>query len=318
MIKVRLKIDVQPFDTVFPRELDRFTDELAADPLTAQFSIDARVEKEGVEPAVPRNIDEADQAIRLVCPNVAQASRQNRIEAGAVRFAPGRHPQGFELGSARKGIFFETDHRRSIQPPGATRHTANNVPAPILPEWRNRFVTNFDQPLVTRAARPTDVPAITALMISYMRETYDDEWHGSAEALERDGFGRDFHIHLATAGGAVVGMVAWHDSYDLHHCMKGAEVIDMFVVREARGRSVGPALVCAVAAAVLKRGGRFLRGQATEDAAVRRLYERVAICNVALQCTISGRAFRTLAGLDSESPRLIARSLPDKAWNREA
>ena len=169
-----------------------------------------------------------------------------------------------------------------------------------------------------RAAIPADAPALAALIRSYMRETYDDDWHGSLEALSRDGFGREFDMHLALRGDDVVGFLAWRRTYDLHHCMSGGEVIDMFVVPAVRGRSVGPSLVCAVADEVLRRGGQFLRGQAVDDPSVRRLYERVAVSFGVVECTVSGRAFRSLAALRHASPRSLARSLPAKSANYEA
>ena len=174
------------------------------------------------------------------------------------------------------------------------------------------------RPIAIRPARQEDVPELAVLMVSYMRETYDDAWHGSPEALPRDGFGAEFEMHVATANGELIGVVAWRKTYDLHHCMSGAEVIDMFVRPGSRGRSIGPALVCGVAAEALQRGAKFLRGQAVHDPGVRRLYERVAVTSVTLECTLSGRAFRSLAGLAHASPRTLARSVPDRSWNYEA
>ncbi|HEX7240820.1 MAG TPA: GNAT family N-acetyltransferase [Longimicrobiaceae bacterium] len=177
-----------------------------------------------------------------------------------------------------------------------------------------------DSPLTEiRPAEASDAPALARLMEAYMRETYRDSWHGSAEALLRDGFGREFEVHVArTREGRVVGLVAWRRAYDLHHCVAGAEIFDMYVVPEFRTRSLGPALVCAVAAEVRRRGGAFIRGQAVDDPAVRRLYGRVAVCSPGVECTIGGRALRRLADLAGSPARTLARSLPEKSWNYEA
>lgn len=169
-----------------------------------------------------------------------------------------------------------------------------------------------------RPARPEDVTALAAMMSSYMRETYDDDWHGSVGALAWDGFGREFQMHVAFKAGDLVGLVAWRKAYDLHHCTSGGEVMDMFVVPMFRGRGLGASLVCAVAAEVVQAGGRFLKGQAVEDLSVRRLYARVAINFAAVDCTLAGRALRTMAGLADASPKEIARSLPLRSWNFEA
>lgn len=170
-----------------------------------------------------------------------------------------------------------------------------------------------------RLAQTSDVPAIIGLMNSYMREAYADSWHGSAEALAKDGFGREFEILVAASNSNsdLVGLVAWKRTYDLHHCMSGGEIIDMFVAPAVRGRSIGPMLVCAVAGEVHARGGLFLRGQAVDEPAVRRLYERVAVTAVTMECTISGRAFRTLSSLAGGTARNLARGLPAKPLNYE-
>jgi len=61
-----------------------------------------------------------------------------------------------------------------------------------------------------RAADQSDVPALVQLLEVYMRETFKAPWHGSAEALRRDGFGREFETHVAVTGdGCVMGIVAW-------------------------------------------------------------------------------------------------------------
>ena len=172
--------------------------------------------------------------------------------------------------------------------------------------------------LEIRAATPDDVPALAALMVRYMRETFHDEWHGSAEALSRDGFGQNFEVHVGTVDGSIVGFLAWTPAYDLHHATRGAEVIDMYVTPDFRGRTIGPLLIAAVAAEVLRRGGLFLKGQAVDDSAVRRLYERVAVSFAAVDCTLAGRALRAIADLPRASPKALACSLPRKAWNYEA
>ena len=156
-------------------------------------------------------------------------------------------------------------------------------------------------------------------MADYMREAYGDAWHGSPEALLRDGFGAAFEMQVVElAGGTVGGLAAWRRTYDLHHCTCGGEIVDMFVLPALRGKGVGPALVCAVAAEVLRAGGVFLRGQSVEEPSVRRLYDRVAVGSAVTEFTIAGRALRTLAELAGSPPLSMARGLPDKSWNYEA
>ena len=169
-----------------------------------------------------------------------------------------------------------------------------------------------------RPAEPRDVPVLVQLLEAYMRETFKAPWHGSAEALRRDGFGREFEMHIATTGGErVMGFLAWRKSYDLHHCLTGGEILDLYVLPEYRGRGVAPVLVCAVAAEMRRRGGAYVKGQAVEHRVVQRLYARFAMCFPGADCIVGGRAFRRLAELAGRSARVVARSLPEKSWNYE-
>ena len=170
----------------------------------------------------------------------------------------------------------------------------------------------------TRPAEPRDVPALVALLEAYMRETFKVPWRGSAEALRRDGFGRECEIQVAmTGGGQVMGFMAWRKPYDLHHCLTGGEILDLYVSPECRGRGVAPALVCAVAAEILRRGGTYVQGQAVEHRTAQRLYARLAMCFPGADCAVGGRAFRRLAELAGRSARVVAQFLPEKSRNYE-
>ena len=169
-----------------------------------------------------------------------------------------------------------------------------------------------------RAAEQSDIPALVQLLEAYMRETFKVSWQGSAEALHRDGFGREFETYVAVTGdGQVIGFAAWTKSYDLHHCLTGGNILDLYVVPASRGRGVAPALVCTVAAEILQRGGTYVKGQAVDNRAVQRLYARFAMCFPGADCTVGGRALRRLAELAGHAPRVAARSLPEKPWNYE-
>ena len=169
-----------------------------------------------------------------------------------------------------------------------------------------------------RAAKQSDVPALARLLEAYMQETFKVSWRGSAEALRRDGFGREFETHVAVTGDArVIGFAAWTKSYDLHHCLTGGYILDLYVAPASRGRGVAPALVCMVAAEILQRGGTYVKGQAVDNRAVQRLYARFAMCFPGADYVIGGRAFRRLAELAGRSARVAARSLPEKSWNYE-
>ena len=168
-----------------------------------------------------------------------------------------------------------------------------------------------------RPATLEDVPALAALNSDHMRELFHCAWTGSAAALARDGFGLCFEFVVAARGDAVVGFVAWQRDYDLHNCIPGAELMDMYVAPSLRGLGVALQLVAAVAATSRTRGGTYVRGLTTGDPNTRRTYERLAIAFDADNCIVGGRAFRVLADLAGKPARSIVRGLPDKAANWE-
>ena len=169
-----------------------------------------------------------------------------------------------------------------------------------------------------RPAFQNDFVHLEKLLDFYMRATYQTVWSGTAEELERDALINEFEAVVAeNLNGEIVGFTAWVLTYDLHHCMKGGEVIDMFVCPQNRGRGVALLMAISVASAVQKRGGMFLKGGAVDNRVVRRFYGRMAMCFPDGTSYISGRAFRHLAGLKGKSLRKIIRNLPQQLWNYE-
>jgi len=176
---------------------------------------------------------------------------------------------------------------------------------------------DLKMPGLIRKAEPNDVPHLVKLLDAYMRETYDGEWRGNAERLERDLFvGREFEMLVAENGTKeIVGFIALNYTYDLHHCLKGSTVIDFYVLPESRGRGIGLLLAVESAAEIQKRGGDFLHGGAVENETVRRFYNRIAMSFPNGECYVSGRAFRHLAGLSGRGVRDIIKNLPAVDWN---
>ncbi len=170
-----------------------------------------------------------------------------------------------------------------------------------------------------RSATVADVPTLAALLDVYMQEVFSARWHGSRDALVSDGFGRKFELIVAESSDAVlVGFVAWQPSYDLHHCIAGVEVIDMYVVPTFRGRAVSLLLIVQLASRVRDGGGSFVKGQAVTRRGVQGLYERVAMSFPGADCIVGGRAFRALADLAGRPARFVVKNLPDKSWNHQA
>jgi hypothetical protein len=137
-------------------------------------------------------------------------------------------------------------------------------------------------------------------------EPADKPWNGSEDALARDAFG---------VGERPIGFVAWTRTYDLHHCVTGGSVCDMFVEHAHRGRGVALQLVAFAANGIRKACGIFVQGQAVQGR--EKEYARIAVSFPGASCIIGGRAFRTLADLVGESPRTIARHLPAREWKFE-
>jgi GNAT superfamily N-acetyltransferase len=174
-------------------------------------------------------------------------------------------------------------------------------------------------PIVIRQAERPDTPRLVACFEAYMRETYADSWHGSAAALARDALGRRCRLALAVGPDeAPLGFLGWMPSYDLHHCMAGGEVLDLYVTPSARGQGIALRLACHVAGIVHAQGGGYLKGGAVDSRAARRLYARIAVFAPNGECRLSGHAFRQLASLAHRPLRRIIPALPPLTWNYEA
>ena len=90
-----------------------------------------------------------------------------------------------------------------------------------------------------RPLASADVASLVPLFESYMRETYGAPWNGSAERLHADALGQRCTTCVAVAPDeSLVGFLAWVPSYDLHHCVTGAEALDLYVVPRWRGRGI--------------------------------------------------------------------------------
>jgi GNAT superfamily N-acetyltransferase len=172
--------------------------------------------------------------------------------------------------------------------------------------------------VIIRPAVPPDAPALAALLADYLAEQFPGHTGTSAARLEADVLGgaSGLRVLLAAADGRPVGFVAWHRVYDLHWGKAGAQVADLYVVPARRGLGVALALVAAVCAAAQREGARYLTGGAYDRASpIGHFYERIAVAFDSAECHCSGAAFRRLAELHGQPPRVIARGLPPKEWN---
>ena len=173
--------------------------------------------------------------------------------------------------------------------------------------------------MTIRSPDKHNLAELAALMPRYMSETYATEWHGSEQALRSAVAAGTLQMLVAAhRAQTIIGFVAWTSAYDLHWCVTGATILDLYVCPEARGRAVALRLLAAVAAKVQGDGGRFLRGTAVDTGSGTQLYGRAAVCNTTTECTVGGRAFRELAELENLPSRELLLRLPDAAWNYEA
>jgi GNAT superfamily N-acetyltransferase len=164
-----------------------------------------------------------------------------------------------------------------------------------------------------RLATPTEADATTAggLIDACMRELFAKSWSGTGAQLAADLAAG--HIAIALARDA--GFISWAPGYDLHHCVRGGEVADLYVTPAARGSGLVAQLVAFACAEVARSGGVFLRGTAVASAAP--LYRRVAWSWSSDEIILGGRAFRALADLAGQPARTIVRGLPPPAWNHQ-
>lgn len=168
-----------------------------------------------------------------------------------------------------------------------------------------------------REANPGDVQEMAALMRAYMLETYRETWRGGVAGLLEDGFGMRFRTLLALLEARPVGMLAWEESYDLHHCLTGGHILDLYVVPAHRSRAVAVRLLLAASRIVHAGGGAFIKGGAVDTGTGTRLYGRFAPA-FGNDFILGGKAFRHLATLPEPlSDRQLARSMPGKEWNFE-
>jgi GNAT superfamily N-acetyltransferase len=169
---------------------------------------------------------------------------------------------------------------------------------------------------LVRDAAVEDLTQLAGLLDEYMEETFQRRWAGRREDLGRDVLGKECHTLVAVDDLELVGFAIWQRAYDVHHCLPGGELLDLYVQKAARGSSFAPELLLATIAAVSKTGGKFLRGNGV-SAQGDSLYERFAVTFPGTEFILGGRAFRELGALKGVPLRQAMRAIPPKSANFE-
>ena len=169
---------------------------------------------------------------------------------------------------------------------------------------------------IIREASPEDVQAVATLLRAYMLETYREEWRGSVSGLLQDGFGARFRTIVAAHANQALGFLAWEKSYDLHHCLGGGHVLDLYVAQRHRARGIAVQLIARAAGVIHSEGGAFIKGGAVDSGTGSRLYGRFAPA-FGNDYILGGKAFRHLAAQANLPVRKLVRSMPRREWNFE-
>jgi GNAT superfamily N-acetyltransferase len=160
-----------------------------------------------------------------------------------------------------------------------------------------------------RLASVLDTKELAAILERYVREAFSSDWGGTESRL-LDGLASGLVRILIIAQNEVIdGFAAMVDDYDLHHCVRGIRVIDLYVVPARRGQCIAARLLAHVAHFALSKDFTYVRGEAVPSPAARRLFERGAV-RFGDSFNLSGRSLRELAALRDMSPRELVRKLP--------
>ncbi|MGJ3245836.1 MAG: N-acetyltransferase family protein [Elainellaceae cyanobacterium] len=170
-------------------------------------------------------------------------------------------------------------------------------------------------PYVISTAKIEELDRVEHLINDYVRQSLNmTAWPCSIQTLKRDYTAEYFQMKVVYSDGQLVGFAAWTPSYDLHHCVRGAMFIDLYIDPAYRCRGLAVMLICAIAAEITPMGWSYMRGQALSGQASR-LYDKVAVRFGANEYNISGQALRELATLAGKPIRDIVRGLPKKEMN---
>ena len=113
-----------------------------------------------------------------------------------------------------------------------------------------------------------------------------------------------------------MAFLAWERAYDLHHCLTGGHILDLYVAHRHRARGIAVQLIARAAGVIHIEGGAFIKGGAVDSGSGSRLYQRFAPA-FGNDYILGGKALRHLAAQSHLPMRKLVRSMPKKEWNFE-
>ncbi len=100
---MRLEIDMQPLGAARAGNPHGFPDQLRGDALPAHVGVNAGVEKEGMNAAVPGDVDEADEPVVVIGADMGEAAGRMREKSGAVGAFEAADQRGLRSSGEGKG-----------------------------------------------------------------------------------------------------------------------------------------------------------------------------------------------------------------------
>jgi GNAT superfamily N-acetyltransferase len=151
--------------------------------------------------------------------------------------------------------------------------------------------------LTIRTAKPSEAPAILALLRELADYEKAPEFSLNEEVVLRDMFGAACHCELAFRGDDCVGIAAWFWTYKSFRGRRGLYVEDLYVRPPHRGRGAGKALLAHLAGKARQVNG-FLEWQVLDwNAEAIRFYESLGAKPLGqwLNYRLDGEALQRLA-----------------------
>jgi GNAT superfamily N-acetyltransferase len=112
-----------------------------------------------------------------------------------------------------------------------------------------------------------------------------------------------------TSSREVIAFLAWLPCCDLHWCIKGGVIVNLFVCPQHRSRGVAVLLATYLSRQIQERGGTHLKGGAVENPIVHRLYQRIAMRLSDNEYYVSERVCRHLVSLSGKNLRQYSKEL---------